>query len=79
MTINGLLQLLLFCFAVILVTKPLGIYMTKVFNGEQTFLSKLLNPIERLIYLVCRVNDQEEQHWTTYTAAMLIFSVAGSL
>jgi len=79
MTANGLLQLAVFCLAVFAVTKPIGVFMAKVFNGERTFLSRLLGPVERMIYFVCRVNDKEEQHWTTYTAAMLIFSLAGLL
>ena len=48
MTINGLLQLLLFCMAITLAAKPLGIFIANVFNGEKNFLSKLLGPVERL-------------------------------
>ncbi len=79
MTINGLLQLLLFCLVVTLATKPLGIFMAKVFEGEETFLTKLLSPIEHLIYKICRVDEKEEQPWTTYTVAMLVFSLVGML
>src|SRR5690348_15286403 len=79
MTSNGFLQLGIFFLAVLAVTKPLGVYMDKVFSGERTFLSRVLGPLERLIYRLCRVNEHEEQHWTVYTLAMLIFSVAGML
>jgi K+-transporting ATPase ATPase A chain len=77
MTFNGLLQFLLFFLAVLAVTKPFGVFMAKVFSGESTFLSKIFSPVERLIYRICRVDEKSEQNWVTYTAAMLLFSVAG--
>jgi K+-transporting ATPase ATPase A chain len=79
MTLNGFLQLAVFFAALILVTKPLGVYMTRVFAGEKTFLSRVLGPIERLIYRLCRVDATSEQRWTTYTAAMLMFSLVSLL
>src|SRR5581483_10627432 len=79
MTLNGWLQLAVFFLAVLAVTKPLGIWMTKVFTGEKTWMSRVLGPVERLIYLLCRVDAAREQHWTAYTAAMLMFSVASLL
>jgi potassium-transporting ATPase potassium-binding subunit len=79
MTLNGLLQLAIFILALLAVTKPIGVYMAKVFSGERTFMEKLLGPFERLIYRVCRVDASKEQHWTAYTAAMLMFSVVGLL
>ncbi|MEW6731031.1 MAG: potassium-transporting ATPase subunit KdpA [Acidobacteriota bacterium] len=79
MTANGFLQLAIFCLAVFVFTKPLGIYMAKIFNREQTLLSKLIDPIERLIYKICRVDDKEEQHWTVYAASMLVFSLISLL
>jgi len=79
MTPNGFLQLALYFLVLLLVTKPLGIYMTKVFSGERTLLSRLLGPVERFIYRICRIDEHEEQHWTTYTAAMLMFSLVGLL
>jgi Potassium-transporting ATPase A subunit/Transcriptional regulatory protein, C terminal len=57
--------------------KPLGLYMAKLFDGERTWLSPLLAPLERGIYRLCGVDDAEEQHWTQYTIAMLAFSIAG--
>jgi len=79
MTPNGFLQVGI-CFLVLLaVTKPLGVYMTRIFAGERTFLSRAFGPLERLIYRICRIDPREEQHWAAYTAAMLMFSLAGLL
>jgi potassium-transporting ATPase potassium-binding subunit len=79
MTLNGFVQLGLYILALLLVTKPLGLYMAKVFLGEKTFLEKVVGPVERLIYRVCRIDARREQHWTEYTAAMLMFSLASLL
>ncbi len=79
MTVNGVLQILLFFGIVLALTKPLGTYMARVFNRERTFLDAVLGPIERLIYRVSGVKPDVEQHWTTYTIAMLLFNVAGLL
>jgi K+-transporting ATPase ATPase A chain len=77
MTVNGWLQIALYCALLILVTKPLGLYMTRVFSGERTPLSPVLRPVERLFYRASGVNETEEQHWVTYAVAMLAFSFAG--
>jgi potassium-transporting ATPase potassium-binding subunit len=77
MTLNGWLQIALYIGVLVLCTKPLGRYMARVFNGERTFLDPVLRPVERLIYRVSGVNPRQEQHWTTYTAAMLLFNLAG--
>ena len=79
MTLNGWIQILVFCGIVILLVKPLGGYMTRVFNGKRTLLSPLLRPIERGLCRLAGTSDAEEQHWTSYTAALLFFSVAGML
>ena len=79
MTITGWLQIALFSVILILIIRPLGGYMTRVFNGERTFLSPLLRPIERAVYWCCGIDEREEQHWLTYAVAMLFFSVAGFL
>ena len=79
MTANGWIQIALYCLVVVLLVKPLGGYMTRVFNGERSFLSPVLGPIERGIYRFCGVNEKEEQHWLTYAVAMLLFSMAGFL
>ncbi len=77
MTLNGWIQIALFSVIVILITRPLGGYITRVFNGERTFLSPILRPVERAVYWCCGVNEKEEQHWITYAVALLFFSVAG--
>jgi potassium-transporting ATPase potassium-binding subunit len=79
MTANGFVQIALYCVVVILLVKPFGYYMTRVFNGERTFLSPLLRPLERVIYSVSRVNEREEQNWLGYGLAMLTFSLMGFL
>jgi K+-transporting ATPase ATPase A chain len=79
MTFNGFLQLAIYFLVLLAITKPLGLYMTKVFTGERTFLTPVLGPVERLIYRLCRVDASKEQHWTAYTAAMLMFNLIGLL
>src|SRR5439155_1466783 len=79
MTIVGWVQIALFSVIVILITRPFGGYMTRVFAGERTFLSPLLRPVERAVYWCCGVDEKEEQHWLTYAVAMLLFSIAGFL
>jgi K+-transporting ATPase ATPase A chain len=79
MTANGFVQIALYCVVVTLLVKPFGFYMTRVFNGERTFLSPLLRPLERVIYSVSRVNEREEQNWLGYGLAMLTFSLMGFL
>src|SRR6201982_1194314 len=79
MTSDGWAQIALFSAIVVLITRPFGGYMTRVFNGERTFLSPVLRPIERAVYWCCGIDEREEQHWLTYAGAMLFFSVAGFL
>ena len=79
MTISGWVQIALFGVIVILITRPLGSYMTRVFTGERTFLTPVLWPVERAIYWCCGVDEKEEQHWLTYAVAVLFFSVVGFL
>jgi len=79
MTLIGWIQILLYCAIVIALVKPLGGYMTRVFNGERTFLSPVLRPVEVVLYWAGGVDDKREQHWLTYTVAMLLFHVGGFL
>jgi potassium-transporting ATPase potassium-binding subunit len=79
MTVIGWLQIILFCVIIVALAKPLGWYMTRVFNGEGTFLSPVLRPIEAGIYWFSGVDEKREQHWLTYTVAMLLFHVGGFL
>lgn len=75
MTFNGWLQILVYFGLLLLVTKPIGVFMTCVYNGERTFLHPLLRPVERLIYRLTRVDEQREMRWTEYAVAMLLYSV----
>ena len=77
MTLNGWVQIALFCVLLALLVKPLGGYMTRVFAGDRTLLAPVLRPIEVGLYKICGVREDEEQHWVTYAVAMLFFSVAG--
>jgi K+-transporting ATPase ATPase A chain len=77
MTFNGWLQIALYAVLVILIAKPFGGYMTRVFNGERTPLRLVLRPLEVGIYKVCGVREDEEQYWVSYAVAMLAFSFAG--
>src|SRR5438046_5997792 len=79
MTANGWFQILLFFGLVLLVTKPLGIFMTRVFNRDRTFLDFILRPIERLIYRVTWVDENHEMRWTEYAISMLLFSMVSML
>src|SRR6201997_1259374 len=79
MTVIGWLQILIFCIVIVVLVKPLGGYMTRVFNGERTFLSPVLRPVEGGIYWGSGVDEKREQHWLTYTVAMLLFHVGGFL
>lgn len=77
MTINGWIQILVFAGIIIALVKPLGGYLTRVLNGERTILSAIMGPLERGLYRVAGTNEKEEQHWTTYALAMLLFNLAG--
>src|ERR1700716_4712065 len=79
MTLIGWIQLLLYGAIVIALVPWLGGYMTRVFNGERTFLSPRLRPVEAVLYGAGGVDETREQHWVTYTIAMLFFHVAGFL
>jgi len=79
MTLNGWLQIVFFLAVVLLVTKPLGVYMARVFGRERTFLDPVLRPVERLIYRCTFVDEDHEMRWTEYAVAMLLFSVVPML
>jgi K+-transporting ATPase ATPase A chain len=79
MTVIGWVQILLYCAIIIAITPVLGSYMTRVFNGERTFLSPILHPVEIAIYKIAGVDERQEQHAVTYTVAMLLFHVGGFL
>ena len=77
MTINGWIQILLFCVVIIAITAPLGGYMTRVFAGERTLLAPILRPVERALYRLSGVDETAEQHWVGYAIAVLAFTFAG--
>ncbi len=77
MTLIGWMQILAFCALVVALAKPLGGYITRVFNGERTFLSPILLPLERGLYGLAGIDAKREQHWLTYTVAMLLFNAIG--
>ena len=79
MTINGWLQIFVFLGLVLAVTKPLGVYMTRVFAGERTILDPVLRPIERLLYRATGVDEKHEMRWTEYATTMLMFSAVSML
>jgi K+-transporting ATPase ATPase A chain len=79
MTAIGWIQIILYCAIIVALVKPLGWYMTRVFNGERTFLSPILRPVEAGLYWLGGVDEKREQHWLTYTVAMLLFHVGGFL
>jgi K+-transporting ATPase ATPase A chain len=79
MTANGWFQIALFLALVLAATKPLGVFMARVFNRERTFLDPVLRPMERLIYRLTGVEEEHEMRWTEYAAAMLLFSAVSML
>src|SRR5215471_14817313 len=79
MTTNGWFQIFLFLACVFLLTKPVGIFLTRVFNREKTFLDPVLRPIERLLYRLTGVDENREMRWTEYAVSMLLFSLVSML
>ena len=74
MTLNGWLQIFFFLLIVLLITKPMGVFLARVFNREKTFFDPLLRPLERLLYRLTGVDENHEMRWTEYAIAMLLFS-----
>jgi len=74
MTFNGWVQILVFLVLILAVTKPLGVFMTRVFNRERTFLDPVLRPVERLLYRVTGVDEDREMDWKEYAVSVLLFS-----
>jgi len=77
MTVFGWLQLIFYFLVLFLLVKPLGGYMARVYQGERTFLSPLLSPLERLIYSILGVTADEEMDWKAYSVSMLLFNFFG--
>ena len=79
MTLNGWIQIAIYSAIILALVKPLGWYMTRVFNGEPTFFSPVLRPVEKGLYWLSGVDETREQSWLTYTVGMLLFHVGGFL
>jgi len=79
MTLDGWIQIALFAVAIVLLVKPLGGYMTRVFAGERTFLSPVLGPLERILYRLAGVDARTDQSWLGYAISMLLFNLVGFL
>src|SRR5437588_2170438 len=78
-TLNSALQVLIFLVIVLLLTRPVGLYLYKVFNGERTWLSPVFVPVERLFYRLSGIDPEEEQKWLVYAISVLVFSLVGML
>ncbi|HQY32112.1 MAG TPA: potassium-transporting ATPase subunit KdpA, partial [Thermomicrobiales bacterium] len=73
------MQIGFFCLLILLITKPLGIYITNIYAGKRTLLTPVLGPVERRIYRITGIDDSQEMRWTTYTVALLLFSLVSML
>ena len=79
MTMIGFVYIVVFFLCLLALTKPLGLFMARVFEGERTFLHPLLRPLERLIYKLCGIRETSEQRWTQYAASTIAFTLMGFL
>lgn len=79
MTLNGWFQIIFYLLLILIVTKPIGVFMARVFSREKTFLDPILRPIEKLIYKLTLVDENHEMRWTEYAVAMLLFSVVSMI
>src|ERR1039457_4840687 len=75
----GLFQIFLFFLILLALTKPVGAYMARLFEGERTFLHPMVRPLERLVYRIGGGDEASEQHWTHYAGSVLGFRLAGIL
>jgi K+-transporting ATPase ATPase A chain len=79
MTANGWFQILFFLALILVVTKPLGVYMARIFSRERTFMDPVARPVERLLYRVAGVDEDHDMPWTEYAVTMLLFSAVSML
>src|SRR5262249_13150157 len=79
MTANGILQIVLYFVVLLLLVKPLGLYMARVYEGKPIVIDRVLRPVERLIYRLCGTREDEEMDWKTYALGLILFSAAGVL
>src|SRR5262245_36264929 len=75
MTGTGIVQILVFFGIILVLTKPVGLFMSRVFAGRRTFLHPILRPLEVVVYRLCGIREDEEQRWTQYAASILSFSL----
>ena len=79
MTINGVLQIVIYLIVLILLAKPLGAYIARVYTGERTLLARIFGPVEQWIYRLAGISPEQEMSWKTYAVAMLLFNLLGLL
>jgi K+-transporting ATPase ATPase A chain len=79
MTANGWFQIGFFLLIILALTKPLGVFIARVFSGEKTFLDPIMRPVERLLYRLTGVDESREMRWTEYTVAMLLFTAVSMI
>lgn len=77
MTLNGWIQIAIYIVVLVLLVKPLGSYMARVYQGERTFISPVIAPLERLTYRLAGIHPEEEMDWKIYAVAVLLFSLVG--
>ncbi len=77
MTLSGWIQIIVYLAVLVLLVKPLGLYMARVYQGERTFLAPVIAPMERLTYRLTGIHPDDEMDWKTYSVAVLLFSVIG--
>ncbi|HSM79122.1 MAG TPA: potassium-transporting ATPase subunit KdpA, partial [Bryobacteraceae bacterium] len=75
----GILQIAIYFGLLLVLTKPVGLFLAKVFQGERTFLHPLIRPLERLTYRLCGIREDAEQRWTQYAASLISFSLVSFL
>src|SRR5580698_4398257 len=79
MTANGWFQIVLFLALILAITKPLGVFMARVFSGEKTILDPVMRPVERLFYRLTGVDESQEMKWTEYAVSMLLFTLVSMI
>ena len=77
MTLNGWIQIVVFLVVLVLLVKPLGLFMAKVYQGERTFLTPTFGPLERITYRLAGIHPEDEMDWKTYAGTLLLFSAIG--
>src|SRR5512147_401531 len=77
MTVNGWVQIGLYALAILLLTKPMGLYLYRVYEGRSRPLARILGPLERVLYRLSGVDPEKEQDWKGYAISMLVFSAVG--